>query len=54
VRDQYGGAALEQDVERAFDERLRREVEAGCRLVEDQDARRGEERPCERDQLSLT
>src|ERR1039458_10352271 len=53
MRDQNGGARLEQNVEGRLDVCLRREVEIGRRLVEHQHARAGQERAGERDQLTF-
>ena len=53
VGDDDRRAAAQQPVESALDEDLRRPVDVRRRLVEDEDARIGEERPRDRDQLAL-
>ena len=53
VRDHERGAVGEQRAERALDPPLRADVDRRGRLVEDQDAGIGEQRPRERDQLPL-
>ena len=53
VRDDHRGAAAEERVERLLDQDLARAVDVRRRLVEDQDARVGEQRPGDRDQLPL-
>ena len=54
VRDDEGGPALAKVVEALLDERLGLTVEAGGRLVEDEDARIGEQSACDRETLPLT
>ena len=53
VGDEDGGAALEQHVERLLDLRLGLEVEVRRGLVEHEDARAGEERPGQGEELPL-
>src|SRR4051812_13773717 len=53
VGDDQRRAATEKPVERALDQDLRRPVNVGGRLVEDQDPRVGEQRAGDRDQLAL-
>jgi hypothetical protein len=53
VGDDDRCAAAEQPVERALDENLRRAVDVRGRLVEDENARIGEERACNGDQLAF-
>ena len=53
VRDDERGAAGEQARERLLDHGLAGDVDARGRLVEDQQARVGEQRAGERDQLAL-
>jgi hypothetical protein len=53
VGDDDRGAAAQQPVERTLDENLRRAVDVRRRLVEDENARVGEEGARDRDQLAL-
>ena len=53
VGDDHRGAPVEEAVERALDQDLRRPVDVRGRLVEDQDARVGEQGARDRDQLAL-
>ena len=51
--DDERGSSPQQRAERALDEALRRQVERGRRLVEDQDPRVGQKGAREGDQLAL-
>src|SRR6478736_4940741 len=51
VSDDERGPALEQRIETDLDLRLRLQIEVRGRLVEDEDAWFGEERPGQRDEL---
>src|SRR6185312_2070638 len=53
VGDDDGAAAVQEPVERALDHDLGRPVDVRGRLVQDQDARVGEQRAGDRDQLAL-
>jgi hypothetical protein len=53
MRDHEGGAAGEERAKRALDLALGTDVDRRGGLVEDQDARVGEKRPRERDELAL-
>ena len=53
VGDDDRRAAAQQPVERLLDQDLRRPVDVRGRLVEDQDARIGEQGARDRDQLAL-
>ena len=53
VGDDERGAAVEQAAQRALDAALGADVDRARRLVEDQDARVGEQRARERDELPL-
>jgi hypothetical protein len=53
VRDDDRRPAVEQPVERGLDQDLGRTIDVRRRLVEDEDARIGQERTGDRDQLAL-
>ena len=53
VGDHEGGTAVQQPTERTLDPPLGGDVDGARRLVQDQDARVGEQRACERDELTL-
>ena len=53
VGDDERRAAVQQAAQRALDLPLGADVDRARRLVEDQDPRVGEQRPCERDELPL-
>jgi hypothetical protein len=53
VGDDERGATVQEASQRAFDLPLGADVDGARRLVEDQDARIGEQRPRERDELAL-
>ncbi len=53
VGDHERGAPVQQAAERALDLLLGTDVDRARRLVEDQDARVGEQCACERDELAL-
>ena len=53
VGDDERSAAVQQPPECTFDLALRADVDRACRLVENQDARVGEQGACERDELPL-
>ena len=53
VGDDERGAAVQQAAQRALDLALGADVDRARRLVEDQDARVGEQRARERDELAL-
>jgi hypothetical protein len=54
MRDHDRGPAGQQPAQALFDPRLGPDVDVRCRLVEDEDARVGNGRPREGDQLPLT
>ena len=53
VRDDEGGAALQQLTQRVLDDDLGLRVDVGRRLVQDEDARLGDDGAGEADELSL-